>query len=149
MNRGNIEYDCKIYELLWIIKLKGVGGYFKIDPVDFLSAILISPIIKRNDQTSQWFSDDPIIGHDVIKCIINGRNFLWIMRYFHVCDMKNQVSREHQEYYPMFKARQFQKNPENHFNCFFLPGRCLILDKSLIHTFGRMEFKVRIIKIGP
>ena len=94
-----------MYELLWIIQRKKVGRYLKSDLMDFLSVILIASIIKCNDQPSQCFGEDPILGHDGIKRITSGRKLLRVMRYLHVFDMNNQISSEYPEYYLLFKVR--------------------------------------------
>ena len=75
-------------------------------------------ILIFNELPSQCFSENPILGQNVIKRIMSRRKFLRIMRYLHVCDMKKQVSREHPEYYLFFKVRVFQKNMDNLFNIF-------------------------------
>ena len=103
------------------------GGILKIDLVYCLSAILISPIIKCNDHTSKWFSDDPIIIHYVIKRIMSGSKFLRVVGYLHVCGMKKKVSTENPEYDPLFKLSEFQKNMDRLFNHLFVPGCCLIM----------------------
>ena len=68
------------------------------------------------------------------------------MMYLHVCDIKNQISREHPRYDPMFKVRDFSKNLEYHFNHLFVPENFLSLDESLVRAFVWTEFNVRIIK---
>ena len=70
------------------------------------------------------FGDDPILVHHGIKRIMSGRNFLGIIIYLHICDMKKQSSRGDYEYYALFKVRDFHKNMGNRFNI------CLYLDVS-------------------
>ena len=39
---------------------------------------------------------------------------------------------------------------DHHFNNLFVPGCLLILDESLVHTYGKINFKVRIMtKLAP
>ena len=100
-----------------IVKYKNDYGSFNTndwedvssDIIYLLRAILIYPIIKRNDRPSLWFSDDATIGHDRIKHIMSGRKFLHIIRYLHTCDTNKEVSREHLKYDPLFKVRDFRK----------------------------------------
>ena len=99
-----------------------MGRYLKSDLIYLLIDILIASIITHNDLPSQWLSEDPILGHDVIKHIMSERKFLQIMRHLQVCDMNKQVSREHLEYDPLFKVREFQENLKHHFNHLFVPG---------------------------
>ena len=111
----------------------------------FLSFNLISSTIKYNYWPSQWFSKDPILGHDRIKCIMWESKFLRIISYLHICDTNNQLSREHTEYYPSFKVREFHQNMENHFLICFVPGIFLSLDEYLVHAFIKMKVKFIII----
>ena len=47
--RVDTEYDCQVYEKLWIITGKEVGRQLKIDKMDFLGATTINQIIPIND----------------------------------------------------------------------------------------------------
>ena len=98
-----------MYELLWIIQRKKLGRYLKSDLIDFLSVILVASIIKLNAQPSQWFSEYPIIGHDVIKRIMSGSKLLRVLRYLHVCEMNKQVSSENPQYIFIFKGKVSEK----------------------------------------
>ena len=53
---------------------------------------------------------------------------------------------EHLAYDQFFKVKEFQKNMEHHFNNLFVHGRYFILNKSLVHTLGKIKLKFRIIK---
>ena len=74
-----------------------------------------------------------------------GRNFLWIVIYFHGCDMYKKVSKENPEYDPLFKEKDFLENLEHSINNMFVSGCCLGVYESIAHVFGLMKFKVRII----
>ena len=94
---------------------------------------------------SELFSDNPTLGHHGIKHIMIVSNFPCSIRSFHLCSMHMQVSREHPEYYPLFKLREFQKSMELCFNHLFATVNLLIPEKSLVHIFGWMKVKVIII----
>ena len=48
-------------------------------------------------------------------------------------------------YIPMFKMNKLKEDLEDRFKKAFIPGYASSLDKTLIHSFGRIQFKVRIV----
>ena len=74
------------------------------------------------------------------------RKFLWIIRNWYVCYIYNNLSKEHPNYYPFLKVKEFQKNLDHHFNSLFVPGNCLRPGESLFCAFGWVKFNPTIIK---
>ena len=64
------------------------------------------------------------------------------MRYPHVCSLYKQIGHE---YNPSYKIQELLDSLHKQFHRLFQPGRQLSLDETLIQSFGRIKFKVRII----
>ena len=77
-----------------------------------------------------------------MKRIMSGRQFARFLRYLHVCD---DVEPPADEYDPAYKVAAFRDRLQELFNWLFVPSRRLSLDETLVRTFGRIRFKVRII----
>ena len=76
---------------------------------------------------------------------MTGNKFHKILRYLHVCDLHSQPNPTDDNYTPMFKINEFKEDLEDRFKKAFIPGYALSLDKTLIQSFGRIQFKVRIV----
>jgi len=72
------------------------------------------------------------------------RKFFMMLCYLHCCPAQNQDPNK-EGYDPVYKVAEIQKALEERFDRLFVPGQELSLDESLIRSFGRMKFKVRII----
>ena len=77
-----------------------------------------------------------------MKRIMSGQKFARIMRYLHVCSLYEQIG---QEYNPSYKVQELLDSLHKRFHRLFQPGRQLSLDETLVRSFGRIKFKVRII----
>ncbi len=121
------------------------GDINKKDLTDFFSILFIASIQKRKDKTSNWWSNDPALENPVMKKIMTGRKFHTILRYLHVCSLKDQPDKSDPEYDPSYKVKEFKEMLEERFAKVYIPGQMLSLDETLIRSFGRIKFKVRII----
>lgn len=77
-----------------------------------------------------------------MKRIMSGKKFCRLLRYLHVCSLHQPLG---EEYNPSYKVKELLEYLEGRFERLFTPGRQLSLDETLIRTFGRIKFKVRII----
>ena len=117
----------------------------RTDLTDFFAVLFITSIQKRKDKTRNWFSNDPVLENIPVKKIMSGKKFHKILRYIHVCDMYNQPNVNAPDYDPIYKVKELLAMLEGRFQNAFEPGYALSLDESLIRTFGRIKFKVRIV----
>ena len=113
------------------------------DLMDFTSILFLSSIQKRKDKPSNWFSNNPIFESHAAKSITSGRKFLTMLRYLHCCSLESQPTGD--DYDPTYKVAELKDYLEKRFDRLFLPSQQLSLDETLIRSFGRMKFKVRII----
>ena len=111
------------------------------DLTDFISVLFLMSIHKRKDKPSNWFSDDSLLQSPQAKRIMTGRQFAKMLRYIHCCP----VDPPDGEYDPIYKVQELMEYILKRSNALFEPGECLSLDETLIRTFGRIKFKVRII----
>lgn len=111
------------------------------DLTDFISVLFLMSIQKRKDKQSNWFSEDPLIHSPQAKRIMTGRQFARMLRYIHCCP----VDPPEGEYDPIYKVQELMEYILKRSKILFEPGENLSLDETLIRTFGRIKFKVRII----
>ena len=111
------------------------------DLTDFISVLFLMSIQKRKDKPSNWFSDDPLLQSPQVKRIMTGRQFAKMLRYIHCCP----VDPPDGEYDPIYKVQELMDYILKRSSALFEPGEHLSLDETLIRTFGRIKFKVRII----
>ena len=78
------------------------------DMLRFICICFISAIQKRKDKSSNWFSNDPILENPIMKRIMNGKKFHNIIRYLHVCSLKEQPSMDQPDYSPGYKVKEFK-----------------------------------------
>ena len=78
-----------------------------------------------------------------MKRIMSGRKFCSILRYLHVCSMDATSTGD--TYDPVYKVAEMKDYLEQRFDRLFEPAQQLSLDETLIRSFGRISFKVRII----
>ena len=74
---------------------------------------------------------------------MSGRKFCSILRYLHVCSMDATSTGD--TYDPVYKVAEMKDYLEQRFDHLFEPAQQLSLDETLIRSFGRISFKVRII----
>ena len=117
----------------------------KSDITDFFAILFIASIQKRKDKTMNWWSNDPLLEYPIMKKIMTGRKFHRLLRYLHVCDLKRQPSFGDIDYSPTYKIQELMDALTERYDRSFVPGEHLSLDESLIRTFGRIKFKVRIV----
>jgi hypothetical protein len=110
----------------------------------FIAILFVTSIQKRKDKPSNWFSENKLIGCPLVKKIMSGRKFLTILRYLHVCELKEQDPND-ESYDPAYKVAEFRDYLERRYTALFIPGQELSLDETLIRAFGRIKFKVRIV----
>ena len=113
------------------------------DLIDFISILFLSSIQKRKDKPSNWFSNNPLLEFPAAKKITSGRKFLTMLRYLHCCSMEDQPTGE--DYDPSYKVAELKEYLEKRYERLFHPFQQLSLDETLIRSFGRMKFKVRIV----
>ena len=77
-----------------------------------------------------------------MKWVMSGRKFAQLMRHLHVCSMDVPSV---ENYDPSYKVSEFRDYLQQRFIRLFEPGRQLSLDETLIRSFGRIKFKVRIV----
>ena len=77
-----------------------------------------------------------------MKRIMSGKKFTRMLRYLHVCDLHGDPR---DTYDPTYKVSELLNYLKYRFERLFVPGRQLSLDETLIRSFGRIKFKVRII----
>jgi Transposase IS4 len=118
---------------------------FFTDITDFICVLFVSSIQKRKDRTSQWFSNDVLYKNGIAKRIMSGRKFHTILRYLHVCSLEDQPERNADNYDPAYKVEKFKDMLEERLKKLFVPGKNLSLDETLLHAFGIIKFKVRIV----
>jgi hypothetical protein len=68
-----------------------------------------------------------------------------VLRFLHVSDVHKQPLKLDANYIPVYKVKELVDSLETGYNACFVPSQNLSLDESLIRTFGRFKFKVRII----
>ena len=112
------------------------------DLTDFISVIFLMSIQKRKDKPSNWFSDDPLLQSPQAKRIMTGRQFARMLRYVHCCPVDPPVG-DYDD--PIYKVQEMMDYILKRSTAVFEPGEQLSLDETLIRTFGRIKFKVRII----
>ena len=117
----------------------------KKDITDFIAVLFIVSVQKRKDKSSNWFADDPLIENIPEKRIMSGNKFHRILRYLHVCDMHTQPQPTDENYTPIYKVKEMMEYLEHRFKILYNPGYALSLDETLLRSFGRIKFKVRII----
>ena len=78
-----------------------------------------------------------------MKRIMSGKKFSILLRYLHVCSL--QTPEGETEYDPAYKVAELRDYLQVRYERLFVPGRQLSLDETLVRTFGRVKFKVRII----
>ena len=100
-------------------------------------------IQKRKDRPSNWFSNCPVSENPAMKRIMSGRMFSKMLQYLHVCS--NSAVHTVEDYDPAYKVVELRDYLQQRFTRLFEPGQQLSLDETLIRTFGRVRFKVRII----
>ena len=110
----------------------------------FMAVLFVTSIQKRKDKPSNWFSHNKLIDCPLVKRIMSGRKFLTILRYLHVCEMK-QENPNSEGYDPAYKVAELRDYLEKRYSLLFIPGQQLSLDETLIRAFGRIKFKVRIV----
>ena len=113
------------------------------DLMDFISILFLAAVQKRKDKPGNWFSNDPIFELPLAKKITSGRKFLTMLRYLHCCSLQNQPTGE--DYDPTYKVAEVKDYLEKRYERLFLPSQQLSLDETLIRSFGRVKFKVRIV----
>ena len=113
------------------------------DLIDFISILFLAAVVKRKDKPGNWFSNDPIFEFPLAKKITSGRKFSTMLRYLHCCSLQNQPTGE--DYDPTYKVAEVKDYLEKRFERLFLPLQQLSLDETLIRSFGRVKFKVRIV----
>jgi DNA polymerase III epsilon subunit-like protein len=111
------------------------------DLTDFISVLFLMSIQKRKDKPSNWFSDDPFLECPQAKRIMSGKQFAKMLRYLHCCP----VTPPEGAYDPIYKVSELMDYILKRSQVMFEPGKNLSLDETLIRTFGRIKFKVRII----
>jgi DNA polymerase III epsilon subunit-like protein len=114
------------------------------DFTDFVSVLFLGSM-SRKDPPSNWFSNDPLVEFPIVKKIMTGRKFSLMLRYLHVCSMMNQPTTLDEGYDPSYKVKELLDMLLERFNKWFIPSRTLSLDETLVRSFGRIKFKVRII----
>jgi hypothetical protein len=115
------------------------------DLKDFLAIIFIAGVQKRKDNTQHWWSNDPYFEFPLAKKIMSGKKFHMMLRYLHVCDLHHQPSIASPTYSPLYKVQEFMDYLTHRAKMAFEAGPSLSLDETLVRTFGRIKFKVRII----
>ena len=75
---------------------------------------------------------------------MSGKKFHRLLRYVHACDMHNQPDANSADCTPIYKVKELMELLENRHNKAFVPFYVLSLDETLIKSFGRIKFKVRI-----
>ena len=113
------------------------------DLIDFISILFLASVQKRKDKPSNWFSTDPVFEFSAVKKITSGRKFSTMLRYLHCCSLGSQPTGE--DYDPAYKIAELKDYLEKRYERLFLPSQQLSLDETLIRSFGRMKFKVRIV----
>lgn len=111
------------------------------DLLDFFSVLFLMSIQKRKDKPSNWFSSDPILECPQAKKIMSGKKFSRMLRYIHCCSVEPPAG----DYDPVYKVKEVMDYVIKRSNKLFNPGECLSLDETLIRSFGRIKFRVRII----
>lgn len=117
----------------------------KYDLTDFFSILFITSIQKRKDRSHHWFSEDKLLENHIVKRVMSGNKFHRLLRYLHVCDMYAQPNTNDPYYGPTYKIKEMSQYMERRYKTCFVPGMELSLDETLIRSFGRIKFKVRII----
>ena len=110
----------------------------------FIAVLFVSGIQKRKDKPSNWFSNNPLLENPVIKKITSGKKFFTMLCYLHCCPVVNKDPTA-EGYDPAYKVAELRDSLERRCTALFNPGQQLLLDKTLVHAFGRIKFKVRII----
>ena len=81
-----------------------------------------------------------------MKRIMSGKKFATMLRYLHVCSLEHPGETAGEDSYdPAYKVAELCDYLQQRFHWLFIPGQQLSLDETLIRTFGRIKFKVRII----
>jgi Transposase IS4 len=57
-------------------------------------------------------------------------------------DVRNQPSKDADDYNPAYKVQEFMDSLESQFTACYTPSQNLSLDESLIRAFGCIKFKV-------
>ena len=113
------------------------------DLMDFICVLFVASVQKRKDKPSNWFSNNRILELPICKKITSGRKFLTMLRYIHCCSVEHQPTGD--DYDPTYKVAELKEYLEKRYSRLFLPSQQLSLDETLIRSFGRMKFKVRIV----
>ena len=116
----------------------------KRDLTYFIAVLFIVSVQKRKDKSKNWSANDPLVENIPVKKVMTGNKFHRILRYPKVCDHHAQPMPEDESYTPMYKVNEFKADLEHRFNISYIPAYGLSLDDTLIRSFGRIKFKVRI-----
>ena len=76
---------------------------------------------------------------------MGGKKCHRLLRYAHACDMHNQPDVNSADCTLIYKVKELMEKLEKRCNKAFVPFYALSLDETLIKSFGRIKFKVRII----
>jgi hypothetical protein len=68
-----------------------------------------------------------------------------MLRYLHCCDPNDTGIQENGEYDPSYKVSGLMKALEQRWTTLFVPYQELSLDETLLRSFGRIKFKIRIV----
>lgn len=111
------------------------------DLLDFFAVLFLMSIQKRKEKPSNWFSSDPYLESPHAKRIMSGKKFSRMLRYIHCCPLHPPAG----PYDSVHKVKDMMDYIIKRSKKMFRPGEHLSLDETLIHSFGRIKFKVRII----
>jgi Transposase IS4 len=103
----------------------GTGSFNKIsrlDIIDFICVLFVSSIQKRKDKVANWWSDNPLKENPVVKWIMTGRQFSHVLRFLHVADVRNQPSKDADDYNPAYKVQEFMDSLEARFSACYTPS---------------------------
>jgi hypothetical protein len=103
----------------------------------FIAILLIMSLVRMNKLRDYW-SKNPILGHDLIKQIMPRNRFLKILQYFHISERENELPKDHSDYNIFQKLEPLASNLKKIFRDNFHPYKEMAVDEALIKYKGRL-----------
>lgn len=110
----------------------------------WLGVLLVAAVQSRGDPPANWFSPHIALGISVVRQAMSAKTFFRILGGLHVCDKDKQPLPGAEGYSPGYKVQEFFTALFSRMRELFVPHRTLSLDETLLRSFNRVSFIVRV-----
>lgn len=103
----------------------------------FFCIIMIMSLVKMSRLRDYW-STNPILGHDMIKKLMPRNRFFQMLKYFHISDKSEEMNKDSPDFSYLQKLEPLFSTLRDKFQQYFNPYKELSVDEALLKYKGRL-----------